>query len=251
MSTEIQQFEELRSELTQLVAPTLAIKVTNAGSSSSAIEAAKQVKALQKRIEAKRKDIVGPLNDRVKLINDYAKSIMAPLEQAESHLKKELVSFEMEQEKIRLEVLRKAEEERKRVEEELRAKHDAEQAALIDEAQVSDLFGADESQPSVDARALDLEIAQQEEIARANMAARQREYDAKSIGIKNARKIWRCEAVDISQVPKEFLVIELNSAAVLAAARAGVTTIPGVRIWQETTVAIGANTYMPAMVGRK
>jgi hypothetical protein len=251
MSTEIQQFEELRTELTQLVAPTLAIKVSNTGTSATAIEAAKQVKTLQKRIEAKRKDLVGPLNDRVKLINEYAKSIMAPLEQAESHLKRELVSFELEQEKIRLEEMRKAEDERRRIEAELQAKHDAEQAALVDDAQVADVFGADDNEPSVGARALDLEIAQQEEIARARMAAKQREYDAKSIGIKNARKTWKCEATDISKVPKEFLIITLNSAAVLAAARAGVTEIAGVRLWQETSIAIGANTYVPAALVSK
>jgi cupin superfamily acireductone dioxygenase involved in methionine salvage len=57
--------------------------------------------------------LVKPLNDQVKAINDYAKSISAPIDQVESHLKRELVSFERILEQQRAEQARKAEEERK------------------------------------------------------------------------------------------------------------------------------------------
>jgi len=252
MTTEIALFDELKSELAELVAPTLGIKVTDALTGSSAIDAAKQVKALQKRIEDKRKALVGPLNDRVREINDYAKTIVAPLTEAEQHLKRELVAFETEQEKIRQAELRKAEEERKRREAELLAQQEEERRQLAaiqaEESEITDMFGDDPEAPTVDP--VKLEQKQQEERAKLAQEAKVAEYDIKqSRGVKNARKIWKCEAVDLSLVPKEFLIIELNQAAVLAAARVGVTTIPGVRLWQETSIAIGANTYVPSLAG--
>lgn len=248
MKTELAQFDALKSELTTLVSPTLTIAVTDNLSSAKAIDAGKQVKALQKRIETKRKELVQPLNDRVKEINEYAKTIMTPLEQAEAHIKRQLSAYEIEQEKIRWENLRRAEEERRRVETELRAKHDAEQAAIIDEAEVADLFGAGSDEPSVDERAAEVERRQEQERARLAQEAKAREYEIKQAnGVKNARKVWKCEAVDLSIVPKEFLIVQLNTAAVLAAARGGATSIPGVRLWQDTQIALGANTYVPAL----
>lgn len=255
MTTEITQFDELKSELTSLVAPTLLIKVTDFPTSNSAIESAKAIKGLQKRVEAKRKDLVAPLNERVKAINDYAKSIASPLDDAETHLKKQLAAFEVAQEKIRAEEYRIAEEARLKREAELLAKQEAEreQLAVIieDSSIVDDVFGSDPTEAPIVDQAAQLEQRQLEERARVAQQARDREWEIKQQGIKNARKTWKCEAVDLAKVPKEFLIITLNSAAVLAAARGGVTEIPGVKLWQETTISIGATTRAPALSGSR
>lgn len=244
--TELTQFNELKTELDTLVKPTLSMTVTSFETSATAIEAAKNVKALQKRIEAKRKDLVGPLNDQVKRINEYAKDISAPLDNAETHLKRQLTAFELEQEKIRRAEYEKAETERKAREAELFKKQEAEREALAaqvaETAEAVDVFGADESTPSPAAVVADLEARHAEEQARVTLQAKEREYDIKSRGVANARKTWKCEVENVDLVPKEFLIVTLNSAAVLAAARAGVTKIVGVRLWQETSIAIGANT---------
>jgi hypothetical protein len=220
--------------------------VTDFSSGDLAIEAAKAVKSLQKRVEAKRRELVAPLNDRVKEINDYAKEIALPLEKAETYLKQELAAFEIEQAKIRLAAREKAEKERREREAELLAKQEAERAALEEaiayDSEVAELFGTEPDATPVDQKAKDLEQKQLEERARAAQAAKDREYEIKQQGIKNARKTWKCEVVDISLVPKEFLIVTLNQSAVLAAARGGMTNIPGVKLWQETSVAIGANT---------
>jgi hypothetical protein len=70
----------------------------------------------------------------------------------------------------------------------------------------------------------------------------ERNYAIQEQRVKNTAKLWDCEVEDITKVPREFLVISLNKAAVLAAARGGVTNIPGVKLIQKTNVRFGART---------
>jgi len=215
-----------------LVSPIADLTVTEFVSAQQAIGVGKQIKEFLKKIETTRKSLVEPLNKQVKAINDYAKDIAFPLINAENHVKKQLTSFEIEQEKLRQIAHKKAEEERLKKEAELKAKQENE----LDAAAV---FGASPEELTA------LETKAKEELAVQKNEALAKKYDIEEQGIKNARKTWKCEAVDLSQVPKEFLIVTLNEKAVLAAARAGVTTIAGVKIWQETSIALGSNTYVP------
>jgi hypothetical protein len=249
MSKELLQFDSLKADVSALVAPARAIKVTDFASSADAINAAKQVKELSNQIEKKRKELVGPLNDQVKAINDYAKQILFPLVDAEAHIKAELRDFEIEQERVRAESRRKAEEERIRKEAELRAKQDAEraevEARLAEEARAADIFGGDESAPDLEAIHTAMEEKQLQEQAIFRSEVKAKEFDIDQQGIKGAAKVWKCEITDIDAIPKDYLIRTLNEKAVLAMARAGVTNIPGVRVWQDISVRIGAKTYVP------
>ncbi len=258
MTTELAFLEVLKSEVAALVAPTLGIKVQDFQSCETAATVGLQVKDYLKQVEAKRKELVEPLNRRVKEINEYAKSILAPLEESETHLKRQIATFREAQEKIQREMLRAAEIERLKQEAELRAKQEAERASLeetlVEEDRLAKRFGAEPDQAAnQEAQIAELEQRQAEEQAFALMEQKQREHDIAQQNIKNTRKTWKCEATDLEKVPRQYLVITLNSAACLAAARGGITEIPGVRMWQETTVAFGSNTYVPraALMGRK
>lgn len=267
MSKELEKFDQLRADITLFVAPVLRVAVSDFKTSDEAIEAGKAIKKYSSELERKRKELVGPLNEQVKMINAYAKSIEQPLIEAEQHLKAQLSAFAAEQEKVRQaklreaeearrEAERKAEEERKRLEDELEAKRQAELDALEHDQECQQraaaLFGGEA--PAADLEAEAAKVDERIERERAEVEARaererigriaeqkQAEYDANQYQIKNARKTWKCELEDISQVPKEFLIVTLNEQAVLAAARAGVK-IPGVRTWQEIGVAFGQNT---------
>lgn len=255
MSKDLVQFDELRADIAKLVAPVSSVLVTDFQSSAVAIDAAKQIKEYLNLVEYKRKELVEPHNRVVKQINEYAKTIVEPLRAAADHVQNQLRAFEMEQEKIRNEERKKAEAERQRLAAELFAKQETERQALYAQqeaaARAEAMFGAEEEktpeQEDADLRAEEeaLAIKQQQEQALAKAQAEAREYDIKRQGIKNARKTWKCELTDIKIVPKEFLITELNTAAVLAAARGGVTEIPGVKLWQETSIAIGSKTYVP------
>lgn len=266
MSTELKVFDSLKTDISAFVAPLTQIKVTDRNSGNQVIEALKTVKVYLKKIEEARKAIVSPLNAKVKEVNAYASDIENPLLNVERIAKAQLVAFEEIQERTRQEEHRKAQERMR----EIQAKADAErviqEAALAQkqreegvELDAADLFGSDEgSDLEVDRKELEARQAAEKALHDARLAeeARNREMDAKiradeieNTRLRNTKKVWKCEAVDLALVPREFLKIELNSAAVLAAARGGVTSVPGVKLWQESQIAIGAHTSLKELGG--
>lgn len=266
MSKDLQLFDSLKADITVLVSPTLKLAIKDETSAQSGVEARKQLKALLKLVDDKRRSLVDPMNDEVKRINAYVKSILGPLENADGHVKRELDAYAMEQEKIRQEGIRKARQEAQRIEREAQEKLAVEQAFLLARQQeeasahvdAEDLFGASEDDEETKRTAREFEEkkarehaefearAERERMERL-IALQQKEFDANQVQVKNTRKDFKCELLDVSLVPKEFLIITLNEKAVLAAARAGVKEIAGVRIWQQVSVAIGSTTRVPGV----
>lgn len=249
--TFIQRFDELRAGIAGLVAPVKSLTVSDFPSSAAAIDVAKQIRDWENRLEKRRKELVDPHNRTVKQINEYAKTLLEPLKAAGAHVQTQLVAFEREQERIRAEERRRAEEELRRKREEMERQQEIERQALetklaAQEAVANALGIVDDEEPVAEptpeqvAEEMAIKHAQENALLRATAA--QVDYDIKQRGIRNARKTWKCELVDISLVPKHFLTVTLNTQAVLAAARGGTTDIPGVRLWQDTTIAIGART---------
>lgn len=272
MSQDLEKFDSLKADVSIFVGPIKSLKVSDFKSSADAIEAGKQIKALMKQVEDKRKELVGPLNERVKLVNSYVKDMVSPLESAESHIRAELNRFAEAQEKIKQEELRraedvrreqerKAEEERLRIQSEQEAKRQSDLRELAAaEAAAKEMFGdcGDAAEQVEQARAeieernererLENEARLDREAAIRNAQASATTYDINQNQIKNARKNWKVEIVDIDLVPKEFVIKTLNSAMALASARAGNTNIPGLRFTQEMSVSLGSKTYVPRKV---
>lgn len=71
----------------------------------------KRVKALQKEVEEKRTSITGPLNQAVKAVNDLFRAPKEYLDKAEATLKRAMVTWSTEQERIAAEARAKAEAE--------------------------------------------------------------------------------------------------------------------------------------------
>lgn len=69
----------------------------------------KQVKSLQKEVEEKRTSITGPLNQAVKAVNDLFRAPKDYLDRAEATLKRSMVTWTTEQERIAAEARRVAE----------------------------------------------------------------------------------------------------------------------------------------------
>lgn len=244
-------FDALKAEAAQLAAPAMDIAVKDFATSQAAIDAGMQVKMLSKKIEERRKAVVEPFNKMVKQINEYAKDLSRPLVEAEAYIKAQLAAFDREQEKIREAARIEAEKERQKKEAEVRAKQEAERMALAKkleaEHEAANLFGAEpDAKEKQEAEIAALEQKATIELAGLKTEAWEKERAIADMGIKNARKTWKCELVDINLVPKEFLTITLNEKAVLAMARNGVTTIPGVELFQTVSIALGQHTYVPA-----
>lgn len=262
---ELELFSELQSEITTYVAPTLEIVIVDAQTSDGAIEAAKRLKAIASQVEKKRKELVEPLNHKVREINDFVKKLVAPLERAEGHVRTQLNAYATEQEKIRQAELRrldderrererKAKEEEDRIAAELAARQEAEAEAHVEAAQ---LFGTGSEELHEQNAELDRQQqkeweAQQEQFKKDALSRRveasQKVYDASQDQIKNTRRTWKCSVKDLALVPREFLIIQINEKAILAAKKAGVE-VPGIEYDEEVSVAIGSNTYNPR-IGR-
>lgn len=99
----------------------------------SAVEIGRAVKTKYTETEARRRELVDPLNDVVKKINAGFKKILEPLEAFERGIKRVCMDYQQEQERIRIEAQRKADEEARRerlkIEAAARAQREKEDAA--------------------------------------------------------------------------------------------------------------------------
>lgn len=243
MENELSKFDSLSAEIATFIAPAKAVVVDSKETCDRAMTSAQQVKKLEKAVEARRKELVGPLNDQVKRINDYAKKILEPLAGADSHIKKQLISWERKLEDERREAQRKidaeAAAERKRIAEaeaeERRKKMEAEKL----EADVADLFGEPEA-PAAPAGPTFEEEQRQAEIDREKFLAEERiraETKANEANrVSGVQRPWTFEVVAPTSVPWEFCTVDEKK--IRAAVKAGVREIPGVRIFQDMKIAI-------------
>lgn len=111
----------------------------------------KMVKGLQKEVEDKRTSITGPLNQAVKAVNDLFRAPKEYLDRAESMLKRAMVSWTTEQERIaaearaqaeakaRAERERLAELERQQAEAARRAQEEAQAAAAAGDIEAAEI----------------------------------------------------------------------------------------------------------------
>jgi hypothetical protein len=262
MSTELKQFDALTADITQLVSPTLRITVTDDASSQQAIEAVKAVKNLSKLVDEKRTELVGPLNQKVKAVNEYAKQVTEPLAKADAHLRTQINAYAAKKEEQRREEMRRIEEARARAEEAARLERERAEQELAkqlqakeeDHAEAISLFGAeggdvDASNAAVQAETDRIWAEKQAELARQD-AERKLEYqqavfDSRQSSIKNTKTTMKVRVVDINLVPREFLILEVNTKAAVAAGKAG-AKIPGLEFYEEVSVSIGATTRIPS-----
>lgn len=265
MKSDLKQFDELKASVAILVSPTMTMTVTSLETSQRAVDACKQVKAYIKEIETKRKELTDPLLAEQRRIKAYADDLAGPLERAEDYLKNQIAAYHDQQEVIRAAERKKAEE--MRLAEEAKAQAEAEALAQelmakqakdrAREEKAAAMFGGDvegddaenAAPESIDERQAkeyeELQMRLDQEAASRAAAAKQREWDIRQQGVKGIKKPWNCDLLDINLVPDAYVIKTLNKAMVLAAARGGTTSIPGVRLFQETSVSIGAKTYVP------
>ena len=221
------KFNQLQADLTLFVTPIKDLKVSDRDTSSSASDALKDVKRWDKKLEEKRKELVSPLNDQVSRINEFVKTLKAPLALAEVHLKKELLAFELVLERERQEKLKVEAEERRKREEEARALIKAQQ----EEAETLAMF-ADKGEVEK------LKAQAHAESQRIEFEAKKEHWDAvkeiKSDKVSGVRRTWTFEIIDESLVPVEFKSVDEKK--IRKAMSNEVREIPGVRIYQETSI---------------
>lgn len=158
---------------------------------------------LKKALEEKRKEYVGPLNEHVKVINSMFKSLSDPLEQADRTTRGKILAYN-----------RKLEDDRLA----------AERAAQL-EKEAAEIKARLAGEPPPDTT----DIKTVETQAPVSKVYR----DTGSLGMMMVRK-W--EVFDLSKVPLDYLMID--AAKVGKVVKAGVPSIPGIRIWLEESLRI-------------
>lgn len=228
MENQLQKFDRLSADIKIFLEPCMAVEVSDPKSCELAIVGLRELKVLLNRVEEVRTGLVKPLNDEVKKINAYAKKISEPLGGGEMHLKKQLGAWEINLERERQKALKEAEEKRKKEEAELKAKLAAEK----EEAEAMSMF-MDEKE--VKKSEIIANAQAERSVIEINEKQKEIEKEIMSNKVSGARKIWKCEIVDESLVPREFLVVDQT--LVRKAMMAGAREIPGVRIYQDTVIA--------------
>lgn len=222
--TELKVFDPVLHEIAEFVSSGALIKVDSIETCGKAMISAKQVKLLEKAVEDRRKEIVGPLNERVKAVNAYAKSLLDPLHKAESKLKTEMISWEKKLEFERVAEARKIDDERKKKEAELIAK----QAEEMRKASLSEAFGTPAVVPS------EASFARESFEVQKSFAVAERANEANKVS--GTQKAWVFKIINEDIVPKEFKVI--NAPMIRMAIKNGERSIPGVEIYEEVRMSI-------------
>lgn len=123
-------------------------------------EELRNIKALQKKVEESRTSITGPLNAALKAVNDLFRAPKEYLEQAEAAVKRPMVAFTQEQERIAAEARRAAEAaaaaERRRLAEEQAAQElaarEAAEAAAAAQRQADEAAAAGDAETAAAAQ---------------------------------------------------------------------------------------------------
>lgn len=211
--------KELTAQSAQLLALSSTYKVATADQYNGAGDELKRVKAAQKRLDDLRKSMTRPLDAAKKAIMDFFRAPEDQLARAESGIKRAMIAFSEEQERIRREEQRKAEEAARKERERLEAQ--ARKAAESGKAEKAE---------------------QLEERAAAVVAPVIQREPPKVAGV-SVRKVWKFEITDPSKINPTFLMpdeTKIRKQVLALGADAASIVGPGVRIYQENQYASGA-----------
>ena len=198
------EVKELRTQTDNVVVAANALVVADDKGMGEATELLGWIASAKKGFEKKRRSLVKPLNDHVKMINSMFKDYTVPLDDADNTLRGKVLSYRQEQERIRRE-----EEAR------LRKLAEEEQARLEKLAEKVGVPPPVVSTPQVQEQA---------------------KTTKSDFGSVSAKKVWDFEIVDEKAIPAEFLTV--NERAIRAAVRAGTRNIPGVKIYQKEELSV-------------
>lgn len=195
-----------------------ALKVTDAASLSKCTEYALLADRKRKEVETLATETVRPLFTEEARI----RALHKPLAEAFGKLHRAFVDAGA---RYKIEVEQKAQDERRRAEEALRAKEREER-----EAQERALKAkTDEERRAAEADAAKAFLEKQD-IVVPTVAETLAEGSRVAAGTLHAGLVWTFELEDLAKVPREFL--KLDEDAVEAALKRGVRTVEGLRIFQ-------------------
>ena len=228
---DLRKFNQAEEQVTKGIAALVKIEVVNDEDDlEKAMTVLKGAKSVENLIEKKRKEITQPVNAEIKKVNAYAKGLVSSLPTEVSRVKKEVVSYQQRQREIE-EANRIAEAKRVADEEKHRQEGLDEIARQKAETEsISDFLSPEELEKrNNDIAELELETPKEEIITPIEIIETK---------VKGIRKTWKHEVTDSKLVPRKYL--EVIDKLIRDDIKLGLRDIPGVRIFEEESLAIRA-----------
>jgi len=210
------EVQELIENTRQLTVLAYEYPVATAEHYSKAGEDLKLIKGTRARLEELRKSFTAPLDLAKKNIMDFFRRPAAQLDEAESRIKRSMISFSDEQDRIRREEQRRADEAARR-----------EQEKLNERARKAAEAGRPEKAAALEQRA---------ETIVAPVIHRE---PPKVAGV-STREVPKFEIVDEKAIPREYLIPDVSKIRGVVNSLKMDANIPGVRVWMEKQLAAGA-----------
>ena len=156
---------------------------------------------LKRAIEDKRKEYTGPVNDHLKAINESFRGMTVPLDNADRITREKVLAYRQE-------------EQRK-----------AREAERINELRLE-----------AARREMELKGELTEPVALVEAPAPQPSRVRTDVGTLGTTKTRKWEVEDLSRVPLEYLMVDASRVGRVV--RAGVPSIPGIRIWEDESLRV-------------
>lgn len=184
-----------------------------------AAEELKAIKSKARDLDEMRKSMTRPLDDAKKRIMDFFNKPLSFLTEAESLIKRSMLTYDREQERKR-----KEEEDR------LRAAARAEQERLQKEAEekASQLAAEGKTEQAIEAAVVPVVPLPTVHVEQPKVA-----------GISR-RQNWKARIVDQMKVPRQFLTVDEKALNAYAKATKGEVPVDGVEFYAEDIIAAGA-----------
>lgn len=190
--------------------------VTTPAQYEEAASMLKHIKGKAKDLDEERKAMTKPLDDSKKRIMEFFSKPLDFLARAEHAVKRGMIAYTEEQDRLRREEQRKADEAARK--EQDRLKKQAEKAAAAGKTEKAQ------------------EIEQRAEMVVAPVISR----EPPKIAGQSMREAWLFEVTDPSLVPREYMSVDEKKIRGVVQSLKGETKIPGVRVYSEKRLASGS-----------
>lgn len=177
----------------------------------------KSIKGALAQIEDSRTRITKPINDSLREVNAQAKAAALPFLQDETVIKNAMIRYSNEQDELRREEQRKANEAAAKEQQRLRELA-AKNAARGNEAK-----------------------AEAFEDRAAQVVAPVIQREPPKVGGISMPKVWVYDVTDENKIPREYLSIDHVKIRKVVQAMKGSTNIPGICVREEKRIAAGSN----------
>jgi len=208
--------EVIRSEVAPVVMNAAAMVVTNPAEYTVASDFLKTIKGAQSKVVAFFAPMKQKAHEAHKAITLQEASMLKPLQDAEAALKRNLLTFYQDQERIRIDAQRKLQAEADEAARKERERLEREAAKL---------------------KTPELREQRLEQAAAVIAPVVQVASVAPVVSGQSVRKTWTAKVVDVSQVPREWMVVNEKALDSFAKATKGAVKVPGVEFVEVASLA--------------